>query len=170
MKQRWISLNKIQEYAIINCNNLLKARKLGGCNMHESDVRKRVTTNKGCGCGCVGVVIIALVIIIGIVITCTNYYSTKTYTATVTDKFVKNYEENSTYLVATELEDGTTRVFSVEDTLIKWRWNSSDVYAQIKVGKTYKFEVIGWRIGFFSKYENVITFSEVDSLSTNVDG
>ena len=118
--------------------------------MHESDVRKRVTTNKGCGCGCVGVVIIALVIIIGIVITCTNYYSTKTYTATVTD--------------------GTTRVFSVEDTLIKWRWNSSDVYAQIKVGKTYKFEVIGWRIGFFSKYENVITFSEVDSLSTNVDG
>ena len=129
--------------------------------MYDDNTRKKITTKKGCGCGCLGIVVIALIVIVCIIVGAVNYYSTKTYTATVTDKYVKNYDD-SVYLVSTELEDGSVRVFAVEDTLLKWRWNSSDVYAQIKVGKTYKFEVIGWRIGFFSNYENIINFSEID--------
>ena len=90
-----------------------------------------------------------------------NYYKGKTYTATVTEKTVKRYHNEDKYLVFTKLDNGETRVFSIEDSFIKLRWNSSDVYGEIETGKTYEFEVIGWRIPFFSEYENIITFSEV---------
>ena len=88
-----------------------------------------------------------------------SYYSTKTYTVTVTEKEVKNYNESSTYLIFTKLENDETKVFCIEDSIIKWRFNSSDFYGEIEVGKTYDIEVIGWRIPFLSSYENIISFS-----------
>ena len=91
-----------------------------------------------------------------------SYYSTKTYTVTVTDKDIKNYSDSSKYLVFTKLENGETKTFSIEDDLFRWRWNSSDVYADIEVGETYEIEAIGWRIPFLSKYENIMTFSATE--------
>ena len=107
----------------------------------------------------IGVVVAVLLVIFIAVPLCSSYYSTKTYTVTVTDKDVKNSSSNSKYLVFTKLENGETKVFSVEDSFFKWRWNSSDVYADISVGETYEIEVIGWRIPFLSEYENIMTFS-----------
>lgn len=105
------------------------------------------------------VVTALLLFFIGIPL-CSSYFATKTYTVTVTDKDVKNSSSNSKYLVFTKLENGETKVFSVEDSLFKWRWNSSDVYADIEVDKTYEIEVIGWRIPIISEYENIMKFSE----------
>lgn len=105
------------------------------------------------------VVTALLLFFIGIPL-CYSYFATKTYTVTVTDKDVKNSSSNSKYLVFTKLENGETKVFSVEDSLFKWRWNSSDVYADIEVDKTYEIEVIGWRIPIISEYENIMKFSE----------
>ena len=105
-----------------------------------------------------GIIIIVMAIIIAVPL-CLSYYSTKTYTVTVTDKDIKNYNKSSKYLVFTELENGETKTFCIEDSLVKWRWNSSDSYADIKIGETYEIEVIGWRIPLFSDYENIITFS-----------
>ena len=102
---------------------------------------------------------IALVILIAIPC-CKSYYSEKTYTATVTDKDIKNYDSSSKFLVFTKTEDGATKVFSMEDTLIKGRWNTADDYAEIEIGKTYTFTVIGWRIPFMSEYENIIEFQK----------
>ncbi|MBR6504486.1 MAG: DUF1523 family protein [Clostridia bacterium] len=113
--------------------------------------------------GIIGVVIgiIVLAIIVSI-IAVPSYFSEKTYTVTVTDKTVKNYSSSSTYLVFTELENGETRVFMVEDSFFKFRFNSSDAYAQIKVGETYNIKCIGWRIPFLSEYENIMTFNAVN--------
>ena len=105
---------------------------------------------------CVGIVIAILIAIP----CCISYYSEKTYTATVTDKDIKNYDSSSKFLVFTKTEDGETRVFSMEDTLIKGRWNTADDYAEIEVGETYSFTVIGWRIPFMSEYENIIEFQK----------
>lgn len=113
--------------------------------------------------GCAGIValaIIVLIIIIAVIVPLgSSYFATKTYTVTVTDKDIKNYNSSSKYLVFTKLEDGETRTFSIEDSLFKGRWDSSDTYAEIEIGETYKIEVIGWRIPFLSQYENIMTFS-----------
>lgn len=102
---------------------------------------------------------IVLVILIAIPC-CKSYYSEKNYTATVTDKDIKNYDSSSKFLVFTKTEDGATKVFSMEDTLIKGRWNTADDYAEIEIGETYIFTVIGWRIPFMSEYENIIEFQK----------
>ena len=105
-------------------------------------------------------IFIGIAILIVTAIVAVNYYSEKTYTATVTDKDIKNYDSDSTFLVFTKTENGETRVFSMKDTLFKGRFNTADEYAEIEVGNTYTFTVIGWRIPFFSKYENIIKFQE----------
>jgi len=112
------------------------------------------------GCGIRGIVIgIIIIAIIISLIAIPGYFTEKTYTVTVTDKTVKNYSDSSTYLVFTELENGETRVFMIEDSFFKFRFDSSDAYAQIKVGQTYDIKCIGWRIPFLSEYENIITFN-----------
>lgn len=104
---------------------------------------------------------IGFVIAILIAIPCyKSYYSPKTYTATVTDKNIKNYSSSSKFLVFTKT-NGETRVFSMEDTIMYGRWNTADDYAEIEVGETYTFKVIGWRIPFISEFENIVDFQKV---------
>lgn len=89
------------------------------------------------------------------------YYSEKNYTATVTDKDIMHYNSGSKFLVFTKTEDGETRVFSMEDTLIKGRLDTADDYAEIEIGETYSFTVIGYRIPLLSEYENIIEFQVI---------
>lgn len=80
------------------------------------------------------------------------------YFVKVTDKGIKPVDENtSKYLIFTELQpSGEVRVFENTDSLIEGKWNSSDVYAGITVGSTYRFKTYGWRWQFGSWYENII--------------
>ena len=104
----------------------------------------------------------------GIIVFIAVNYNEQTYVATVTDKDVKNYNNSSKYLVFTKTEDEETRVFSVEDSLLRFRWNSSDVYGEIEVGKTYQFTTVGFRFEILSMYENIIDFEEISSDSAEV--
>lgn len=88
----------------------------------------------------------------------------QTYRATVTDKQVKRHGESDIFLIFTELEDGSTRVFQDTDSLIESKFNSSDVYGRVKEGKTYKFSTYGWRVPFFSWYENIVGVEEVKEV------
>ena len=116
-------------------------------------------------------IFIALAVVVavgGIIYSIAANYNEQTYVATVTDKDVKNYNNSSKYLVFTKTEDGDTRVFSVEDSLLRFRWNSSDVYGEIEVGKTYRFTTVGFRFEILSMYENIIDFEEISSDSAEV--
>ena len=116
-------------------------------------------------------IFIALAVVVavgGIIYSIAANYNEQTYVATVTDKDVRNYNNSSKYLVFTKTEDGETRVFSVEDSLLRFRWNSSDVYGEIEVGKTYRFTVVGFRIEILSMYENILDFEEISSDSVEV--
>ncbi|MFV0432848.1 MAG: hypothetical protein ACK5LO_02525 [Leucobacter sp.] len=48
-------------------------------------------------------------------------------------------------------------VFKVADNLFEGQFNSADTYAQLKVGKTYDLETIGWRNGFLSMFPNIVS-------------
>lgn len=100
-------------------------------------------------------IIIAMIVIVSIPLYLFSYYSVKEYSVTVTDKGIKNHDNDSDYLVYTKLENGETRVFTIKDDLFLGRFNSSDIYAEFEIGKTYTLRVVGWRIPFFSAYENI---------------
>lgn len=97
-----------------------------------------------------------------------NYETSEehTYTAYVTNMDVKTKDRESKYLVFTRLVDtDEVRVFQITDSYSHGRFNSSDLYGSIEVGKTYVFTVYGYRTEYLSEYENILSVEEVSSLS-----
>lgn len=82
---------------------------------------------------------------------------------TVTDKGIKRSGNDDKYLVYTKDENGNSQVFEVTDNILAGRFNSSDVYAEIEIGKTYEFTVGGSRNQFMSWYPNIYSFEEVEN-------
>jgi hypothetical protein len=78
----------------------------------------------------------------------------------VTDKGIKNQDKDSKYLIYTKVNNEDIEVFEIEDSFVQSRWNSSDIYAQIEIGKTYTFKVVGIRDYFWSLYPNIIEWKE----------
>ncbi len=75
-----------------------------------------------------------------------------------TERITKNYSESreQTYLVFAENE-----TFSCEDSLFYWKWNSSDMYGQMRPGTKWNATVVGFRIPFLSMYRNIIEVTPV---------
>lgn len=117
-------------------------------------------SRKGCF-GCIVPILLIIAIIIGI-FSFVSYNSEKEYTVTVTDKIVKNYDDDSKYLIFTEDGEGNTQTYEIEDTWLRFRWDSSDMYGKLKVGEKYNIKTIGWRVQFFSWYENIISAEVVE--------
>jgi Protein of unknown function (DUF1523) len=92
---------------------------------------------------------------------CVGHLDRETYRATVTDKQVKRANTTDKYLVFTKLEDGSVRVFENTDSPVELKFNSSDVYAKIEVGKKYDIATYGFRLQFFSMYENILDVKEI---------
>lgn len=99
------------------------------------------------------------------IISCAPHCSRGEYVATVTDK--ERITETSTdsegrtrvsskYLVFTELDNNEVRVFQNTDSLIEWKWDSSNMQARLKKGERFKIETYGWRVPFLSMYENIV--------------
>ena len=83
-------------------------------------------------------------------------------TVIVTDKEVKTGKDSSKYLIFTEDKGGKIATFEITDSLLKGRFNSSDIYAAIKVGNTYTFTVGGSRNEFMSWYPNIYEYTLVE--------
>jgi hypothetical protein len=83
------------------------------------------------------------------------------FTVTGKDRIVetsnsgKRQDISSKYLVFTKNKDGV-EVFENTDSLLNGKFNSSDVQAQLEIGKQYRAAVYGWRIPFFSSYRNIV--------------
>lgn len=125
-----------------------------------------MSSNEGRGCltAIVGLVVICVIIIAGVgrCKSCTNNLGEeRTLTTTVTDKTVKRYNGEDKYLVYTKNTDGLVEVFEITDSLAFGRFNSSDAYGGIEVGKTYSFTVVGERSEFYSIYPNIKEYNEL---------
>lgn len=87
------------------------------------------------------------------------YFNTERHvTATVTDKqpVCDSHQGSCYYLVWT-----TQGTFKNTDSAANLKWDSSDLYGQIKIGDTDEFQVRGWRIGVLSKYPNILSLVRV---------
>jgi len=62
----------------------------------------------------------------------------------------------STYLIYTD-----RGVFRNDDAGWFVKFNSSDVYGNLDVGKRYRMKVYGWRIPIFSMYPNIVRVEEM---------
>ncbi len=92
---------------------------------------------------------------------CGKHLSRDVYQARVVDKQVKRYDKKDTYVVMTKLEDGTPRVFRNTDSPLELKWNSSDVQAELEIGREYRISTYGFRIPLLSEYENIISVEEI---------
>lgn len=77
--------------------------------------------------------------------------------ATVTDK---ERHEAGYYLIFCEDLNGNTVVLKNDDTMLRGKFDSSNMQQQIKENQTYKFHVNGYRSEFWSLYENILSFEE----------
>lgn len=74
-------------------------------------------------------------------------------TVEVTDKMVKN----DVYLIYSK-----ENTYEITDSLLRLRFNSSDLYGKIEVGKTYQMTIGGKRRPFLSWYPNIYEAIEVE--------
>ena len=106
------------------------------------------------------IIVIALILAIAIGFSVCVSFNDHTYTIVVTDKERVNYDDGGKYLIYGHIGDDII-VIENTDSLLRGKFNSSDIYAKIEVGKTYEFTVVGHRIPILSNYENIIDFKEV---------
>lgn len=97
-----------------------------------------------------------LVVLLGPAIGCNVYKETETTVTFTVDDKERVTGDTSKYLVFTKGE-----VLEVSDALAYLRFNSSDLYGRLTVGKTYRGRVVGWRVPFLSWYRNILTATEV---------
>lgn len=90
-----------------------------------------------------------------------NYVNEQTYTITVTDTTVKRGGDYDKYLIFAKTNLGEDIVFENTDLFFKGKFNSSDIQAKLKVNKKYKITTLGYRIPFFSSYQNIIAAEEL---------
>ena len=105
----------------------------------------------------VGAIMIAVALSFSII----SSFNDHTYTATVNDKERVLNNNNSYYLIFCKDNEGNYYELQNTDSLFRWKFDSSNVYNRIEVGKTYRFTVVGYRINILSMYENIIEFEEV---------
>lgn len=113
-----------------------------------------------------GMTVLTIVfIVLGVIISIPFNFNDHTYTVVVTDKerIVKGNGKStdSKYLIFADDVNGGSRVFENTDTLLRLKWNSSNIQGQLKVGHTYKITVVGFRLSLMSMYENTIKIEEV---------
>lgn len=85
----------------------------------------------------------------------------RTVTATVTKTWTQYSKDGTIYLIGTN-----KGVFEDDDSLMYFKFNSSDYFNNMKVGQTYTFDVTGWRIPFASVWPNIVSCEDCSSPSS----
>ncbi len=98
--------------------------------------------------------ILALFILPGVLY---HYATVKTQAYCIEDKERINTASGSAskYLIYTDIE-----VLEDTDTWYYLKFDSSDVYNDLKVGNCYNLKVYGWRVPLFSWYKNIVSIQE----------
>ena len=96
-------------------------------------------------------ILIIIMLLLGIASFIMPYFNNEQIEITIKDKYIKNNKENSKYLVV----DENNNTYEITDMLFKGKFNSTDIYNQLEIGKTYKIEISGYRIRFLSIYPNI---------------
>ena len=108
-------------------------------------------------------IVFAAILIIGIGFEVFRLNSKEIITTKVTHKErlveINGEKAETFYLIFTE--DCTVKL---QGKMILGNFRSSDWYGDIREGEIYEFEVIGWRIGFLSMYQNIVKYNHLKSV------
>lgn len=106
-----------------------------------------------------GVKVLIFIVVAGLILMgmTAAYWTKETVTVTVTDKERINSGESSYYLVFTDGE-----VFKNKDSLLYFKFNSSDIYGRLEPGNTYELTVYWFRVPFLSMYRNIVDYKLVE--------
>ncbi len=99
-----------------------------------------------------------LMIVLAVVIAVAQNSTKATQTCTVAGKFATTdggKPPQRIYQVETE-QCGVVRV---QDNALQGVWNSADLYASLREGKTYEITTVGWRIPWLSQFPTVTKVS-----------
>lgn len=107
------------------------------------------------------VAIIAIIALVGV--SAYLSFNDTEYVVTVVKTERINDNDDSKYLIFCETENGESIVFENTDSILRGKFDSSDIYAKLQSGKKYKFTVVGIRIKFLSVYQNIIHYEELDN-------
>lgn|SRR5699024_6709100 len=100
-----------------------------------------------------GIVLIGLLVFVVSI----GYQNEETIECTIEDKWVKRKDKSDMYLVQCDNE-----VYQITDLLFKGKFNSSDIYANLKVGNTYEITTTGYRFELLSMYKNINKYEKVE--------
>ena len=107
-----------------------------------------------CILGVIAIVIICLLTSCGHVIDRNS--NERKVVGTVTEKTVKRSDDQDKYLIFVKIKgEDEIQVFEITDNWIEGKLNSSTIYGNIKVGKTYTFTIKGSRNEMLSWYPNI---------------
>lgn len=101
--------------------------------------------------GVFGLVILGIIVLsvyqVGVSLDC------KDTTVRVDEKWVKQYDKASVYLISDNLSG---EVFGVQDSFWKGKFDASDRYAKLRPNQAYNVTVCGQRVQYLSWYRNII--------------
>ena len=86
-----------------------------------------------------------------------GYWNKQIYQCEVKEKWIKS-TGNSGQKYNVKCGD---IVFEVSDLFFKGKFNSGDIYGALEQGKKYEIETTGYRIPFFSAYQNINKYREI---------
>ena len=110
--------------------------------------------------GCLTALII-LVVIIGsfIIVPIIRNGNVQEIEIIVKDKYIKGTgKQSQKYLVV----DENKNTYEISDLFFWGKWNSTDLYNELEVGKKYKITTSGVRNGFWSWYPNINKIQEIE--------
>jgi len=116
---------------------------------------------------------IAVIVLFFVGRTFSKAFYTRHIVIEVTDKAVKN-NKYMVYGKTVDLEH-LAKSYEITDSALAGRYDSSDMYGEIEIGKTYEFIVGGNRVSFMSWYPDIYSAVEVkvlqnsDSKDSNVE-
>ncbi len=110
--------------------------------------------------------ILIILIILGPLLYATGLYfiqysNEETIEITVKDKYIKRKSNDDIYMVVSENDD----TYKIIDMIFIGKFNSTDLYNQLEVGKTYKITVTGIRNNFLSEYKNINKIEEMEETN-----
>lgn len=96
---------------------------------------------------------------------CQNLIQNDPVTCKITDKDRSTSSSKdgskSVFRIYTEGCGADNETLGLADNALAGNWNASDMYAKIKVGKTYELKTVGIRNGFVSSFREITKFEEV---------
>ena len=100
--------------------------------------------------------IVILMLLFVLAGTIMGYLNSEEFEIIVSDKYVKG--KNGQYFII----DENKNAYTIQDLFFKGKFNSTDLYNQMEIGKKYKIETTGYRIHFLSEYRNINKIYELE--------